>query len=91
MGGAAYAGIKLFQARSDVRASYSAYTAYAASHTWPEDFSSTEADLLYQIFLSANNNEEGLWVMLGSSGGVAAGRIGAAVIKCAPLLAAPTT
>jgi hypothetical protein len=91
MGGAAYAGYKLFDARSDVRARYSEYMSYTASHTWREDYSLTESDLLYRNFLSAKDNEEALWVMLASTGGVAAGKIGAAVIKCAPLLAAPTT
>lgn len=89
--GSAYTGYQLFGARSEVRSSYSAYTAYAESYTWREDFSSTEADLLHQLYVSAVKAEENLWGQLALTGGVAAAKIGAAVIKCAPLMAAPTT
>ncbi len=89
IGGSAYAGLKLFDARSAVRSRYHEYRSYAESSGWHGGYSATELSLLYRNYLDAIAAEEAMWVMLATSGGVAAGKIGNAVKTCAPLLAAP--
>jgi hypothetical protein len=90
IGGSAYAGYQLFDARSEVRARYTAFYNYNVSHQTREDWSFEVNGLLRKSYEDAQSAEQGLWAMLASTGGIAAWRIGTAVTKCAPLLAAPT-
>jgi hypothetical protein len=90
IGGSVYAGYKLFEARADVRDRYTEYYQYNTSHQTREDWSFEVNNLLRQNYESARDAEEALWAGLALSGGVAAWRIGTAVMNCAPLLAAPT-
>ena len=90
IGGSAYAGYRLFDARADVRARYTEYRAYNTSHAVNSEWSQAVNDLYYQNYQSALTAEEALWAALATTGGMAAWKIGAAVTKCAPLLGAPT-